>query len=251
MILISYFRTTAAARFVFLLAGLLRVGALPAYAQDAESTPGLNPQVSKDNPALRAGGKQSPAIGASTGETAPPDRAALERMVDSVKKVVDRIQIGESDLHSRLAYFEKPDRLDPNSYASTDEVKQWLGNLQQLKEQHDRVAQMYSDLGKDLDAALRSVGTNPANTETFRKYIMDGFPWPAIDKKKGLIADYIDEHEKLLLFYQKNWDSWTPGSNPGNPTFNSASAEAIYKKLREQILATGDKIEKEYVELSQ
>jgi hypothetical protein len=251
MILISYFRTTAAARFAFLLAALLGFGTLPARAQDAETTPGLNPQVSKDNPALRAAGKQPSATATSPGEPAPPDRAATERMADSARKVLDRIQTGESDLHLRLTYFEKPDRLDPNSYASKDEVKQWLGMLQQLKEQHDRVARMYSDLGKDLDAALQGTGTNPENTAMFRKYIMDGFPWPIIDKKKELIADYIAEHQKLLLFYQKNWGSWTPGSNPGNPTFNSVSAEAIYKKLREQVLATGDEVEKEYKEMSQ
>jgi hypothetical protein len=251
MILISHFRVTTAARFAFLLAGLLRIGALPAHAQDAGTTPGLNPRVSKGNPALRAAGKQSSAPDASPGQTAPPDQAAIERMADSARKVLDRIQNGESDLHQRLTYFEKPDRLDPNSYASKDEVTQWLGILQQLKEQHDRVAQMYSDLGKDLDTALQGTGTNPANTATFRKYIMDGFPWPTIEKKKGLIADYIDEHQKLLLFYQKNWGSWTPRSNPGNPVFNSASAEATYKKLREQILATGDNIEKEYKEMSQ
>ncbi len=249
MILISHFRATAAA--TFLLAGLLAFGALRAHAQDAETTPGLNPQVNKGNPALRAAGKQSSAPDASPGQAAPPDQAAIERMADSARKVLDRIQIGESDLHQRLTYFEKPDRLDPNSYASKDEVTQWLGILQQLKEQHDRVAQMYSDLGKDLDAALQGTGASLGNTATFRKYIMDGFPWPTIDKKKGLIADYIDEHQKLLLFYQKNWGSWTPGSNPGNPAFNSASAEATYKKLREQILATGDKIEKVYKEMSQ
>ena len=251
MILISHIRATEAARFAFLLAALLRFGALPAHPQDTETTPGLNPQVSKDNPALRAAGTQSAAPDASPGQAAPPDQAAIERMADSARKVLDRIQIGESDLHLRLTYFEKPVRLDPNSYASKDEITQWLGMLQQLKEQHDRVAQMYSDLGKDLDAALQGTGTNPANTATFRKYIMDGFPWPTIDRKKGLIADYIDEHQKLLLFYQKNWGAWTPGSNPGNPAFHSGSAEATYKKLREQILATGDKIEKEYEEMSQ
>ena len=172
-------------------------------------------------------------------------------MTNAAGNVIDRIQSGESDLHLRLTYFEKPDRLNPNSYASKDEVTQWQGLLRQLKEQHNRVGKMYTDLGKDLDAALQNTGTNPAMISGFRKYIVDGFPWPAIEKKRGLIADYIDEHQKLLLFYQKNWGSWTTGGSAANPVFNSASAAAIYKKLREQILATGDAIEKAYQELSQ
>jgi hypothetical protein len=239
------------ARCAFVLAVFLGFEVPPAPAQDTAATPGLNPLVGKGNPALRADGQQSPAVAASPAQTPNIERAEIERLTTAAGKVIDRIQGGERDLHLRLTYFEKSDRLDPNSYASKDEVTQWQGTLQQLKAQHDRVAQMYTDLAKDLDTALRSTGANPAMTSGFRKYITDGFPWDTIDKKRTLIADYIDEHQKLLLLYQKNWGSWAPGGTPDNPAFNSASIAANYKKLRAEILATGDEIEKAYKEMSQ
>jgi hypothetical protein len=251
MISTSHFQTKPVACCAFVLTAFLGFEAQPARAQNMAGTPGLNPLVGKDNPALRADGQQSPTVTASPVQSPNIDRAQAERLTNAAGKVIDRIQGGESDLHLRLSYFEKPDRLDPNSYASKDEVTQWQGTLQQLKAQHDRVAQMYTDLGKDLNTALQGTGSNPAITSGFRKYIMDGFPWPTIEKKSGLIADYIDEHQKLLLFYQKNWGSWIPGGTSDNPAFNSASAAAIYKKLRAQILATGDELEKAYKEMSQ
>jgi len=251
MLSTSHFQSKLVARCAFVLTAFLGFDALPARAQETAATPGLNPLVGKDNPALRAGVKQSPTAAASPGESPNIDRAEIERLTNAAGKVLGRLQSGERDLHLRLTYFEKPDRLDPNSYASRDEVTQWQATLQQLKAQHDRIAQMYTDLGKDLDTALQSTGSNPAIISGFRKYIIDGCPWPTIEKKKELIAAYIDEHQKLLLFYQTNWGSWTPGGTPDKPAFNSASAAAVYKKLREQVMATGDEIEKAYKEMSQ
>ena len=237
-------------RFGFLLSAFIGLETLPVHAQDT-ATPGSNPQVNRDNPALRGAGKEPAGAGASPAQVPRIDPAVIERFTNAAEKVLDRIQSGESDLHLRLTYFEKPDRLNPNSYASKDEVTQWQGILQQLKDQHDRVEQMYKNLGKDLDTAFQSIGANTAATDGFRKYIMDGFPWPTIEKKKELITDYIDEHGKLLLFYQKNWGSWSAGKSPGNPEFTSASAASIYKKLREQILNTGQEIENQYKAMSQ
>jgi hypothetical protein len=237
-------------RFGFLLSAFIGLETVPAHAQDA-ATPGLNPQVNRDNPALHSAGQEPSGVGASPTQVPRIDPAVIERFTKTAEKVLDRIQSGERDLHLRLTYFEKPDRLNPNSYASKDEITQWQGILQQLKEQHDRVEQMYKNLGKDLDAAFQSIGANAAATEGFTKYIVDGFPWPTIEKKKELITDYIDEHGKLLLFYQKNWGSWGAGKSPGNPEFTSASAASNYKKLREQIQSTGDAIENQYKAMSQ
>ena len=44
----------------------------------------------------------------------------LERLAKAADKVLDKIQTEESVLYSRLNYFEKPERLDPSSYASKD-----------------------------------------------------------------------------------------------------------------------------------
>jgi hypothetical protein len=80
---------------------------------------------------------------------------------------------------------------------------------------------------------------------------MDGFPWETIEKKNNLLSDFIDEQAKLLLFYEKNWGSWTRGSEPNKPEFTSASAANIYKRLRDQILKTSEELEKEYKAISE
>src|SRR6202042_1522638 len=124
-----------------------------------------------------------------------------------------------------------------------EEVVQWRGLLQELKEKHDLVAQRYTDVGKDLDTELRNAGGNEEIVARFKKFIMDGFPWDTIEKKKNLIADFIDEQAKLLLFYEKNWGSWkSSSSDPTKPEFTSASAANIYKKLRDQIVSTSEEI---------
>jgi hypothetical protein len=55
----------------------------------------------------------------------------------------------------------------------------------------------------------------------------------------------------LLMFYEKNWGSWTSRADANKPEFTSASAANIYKRLRDQILTTSEEIEKEYKEMSE
>ena len=207
-----------------------------------------NREINSDNPALRSSGKPSGTAASKEPQINPQE---LERLTKAADKVLNRIQSEENDLYLRVNYFEKPDRLNPNSYASKEEVAQWQGILQQLKEKHDLVAQLYADVGKDLDAELRNAGASEEIVAQFKKFIMDGFPWDTIEKKKNLIADFIDEQAKLLLFYEKNWGSWTSTNDSNKPEFTSASAANIYKRLRDQILNTSEEIEKEYKEMSE
>ena len=134
---------------VLVMAVLAGLGGLVARAQEAAS-PSPKPQIRPDNPALRSPGKAS-----GTPESPQIKPQELERLTKAADKVLNRIQSEESDLYLRVSYFEKPSRLDPNSYASKDEVAQWQGMLQQLKEKHDLVAQLYADVGKNLEAQLR------------------------------------------------------------------------------------------------
>jgi hypothetical protein len=228
------------------MAVLAGLGGSISQAQETDS-PSPKPQIKADNPALRSPGKPS----AVAAESPQVKNQELERLAKAADKVLNRIQSAESDLYLRLSYFEKPGRLDPNSYASKDEVKQWQGMLQQLKEKHDLVAQLYADVGKDLDATLLNTSANGETAARFKKYIMDGFPWETIEKKNGLLTDFIDEQSKLLLFYEKNWGSWTSASDSNKPEFTSASAANIYKRLRDQILKTSEELEKEYKAISE
>ena len=230
---------------VLVMAVLAGLGGLVARAQEADS-PSPKPQIKPDNPALRSSVKPS-----GTPESPQIKPQELERLSKAADKVLNRIQSEESDLYLRVSYFEKPSRLDPNSYASKDEVAQWQGMLQQLKEKHDLVAQLYADVGKDLEAQLVNTSASGEAAARFKKYIMDGFPWETIEKKNNLLTDFIDEQEKLLLFYEKNWGSWTRGSEPNKPEFTSASAANIYKRLRDQILKTSEELEKEYKAISE
>jgi hypothetical protein len=242
-----HFRERLVNGVVPLIAALTGFGALFVQAQQTGS-PAPKPQINSDDPALRSSGKQS---GTAAPEEPQVNPQELERLTKAADKVLNRIQSEENDLYLRVNYFEKPDRLNPNSYASREEVAQWQGILQQLKEKYDLVAQLYVDVGKDLDAELRSAGGNEEIVARFRKFIIDGFPWATIEKKRNLIADFIDEQAKLLLFYQKNWGCWTSTSDSNKPEFTSASAANIYKRLRDQILNTSEEIEKEYKEMSE
>jgi hypothetical protein len=229
-----------------LLSFLTLTLALFAQAQVTNS-PSPKPQIKPDNPALRSSGKPS-GVAPAIPQVKPQE---LERLTKAANKVLNRIQSEESDLYLRVSYFEKPGRLDPNSYASKDEVAQWQGMLQQLKEKHDLVAQLYADVGKDLEAELLNTSASGETAARFKKYIMDGFPWEAIEKKNNLLSDFIDEQAQLLLFYEKNWGSWTSASDSNKPEFTSASAANIYKRLRDQILKTTEELEKEYKEISE
>lgn len=231
-----------AALVMAVLGGL---GGLVARAQEAAS-PSPKPQIRPDNPALRSPGKAS-----GTPESPQIKPQELERLTKAADKVLNRIQSEESDLYLRVSYFEKPSRLDPNSYGSKDEVAQWQGMLQQLKEKHDLVTQLYADVGKNLEAQLLNTSASGEAAAQFKKYILDGFPWETIEKKNNLLTDFIDEQSKLLLFYEKNWGSWTRGSEPNKPEFTSASAANIYKRLRDQILKTSEELEKEYKAISE
>ena len=211
------------------------------------AAPPQKPQANPENPALRSHGQSDKA----TSEESLVNKSQLERLTNAADKVLNRIQNEENDLYLRVNYFEKPDRLDPNSYASKEEVAQWQGLLKQLKEKHDLVTQLYADLGKDLDAVFKDSGVSKDLVDQFKKLVMDGFPWEEIEKKKKLIADFIDEQGKLLSFYDKNWGSWTTSTNPNKPEFTSASAASIYKRLRDQILSTSEQIEKEYKAMSE
>ena len=218
----------------------------PLFSEQAQ-TNGRTGKSASSDPAERAPQAQS----GPTAAAQAPVNPQLERLAKVADKVLDQIQAEENDLYLRLNYFEKPERLDPSSFASKDEISQWRGMLEQLKQQNDKVAERYANLAKDLDAAFKSAGANEQVLAAFKKLILDGFPWDQIEKKRRLIADFIEEHGNLLTFYEKNWGSWVKTAAPGKPEFTSTSASNIYKRLRDQIVSTGDQIQKEYKSMSE
>src|SRR5215831_12046922 len=244
-LLTSHFRNSSSRRRLLpLVIALFAASPLLAEQKAADAQPG---NAASPSPAVSVKGAQS-------GPSAAPQSSVnpqLERLTKVADKVLDQIQIEENDLYLRLSYFEKPERLDPGSFASKDEIAQWQGILQQLKEKSDKVAGLYANVGSDLDAALKSAGANEEIAARLKKIILDGFPWDQIQRKKELISNFVEAHGKLLIFYEKNWGSWIKGSDPSKPEFTSASAASIYKRLRDEIVSTSDQIQKEYKAMSE
>jgi len=184
---------------------------------------------------------------------ATPDKtmieAAQQALGDAANKVLNRIQTEESDVHTRLGYFEKDDRLDPGTYKSVDEVAQWRTLLAELKQRSESVADFYNNLGKYLDIALRNAKVNEQIAARFKEEIINGFPWDTIHKKNALMSEYITDHGKLLDFYEKNWGSWKAAS--GTVVFQDAHLAVTFQKLRDQIIATGKELDEQYKAMSE
>jgi hypothetical protein len=219
-----HLRIDFSARFVGFFVAVAAVTGSPTQAQNAGAS-GLNSEVKPDNPALRSAGKLPALRDANQPQIDPVE---LQRFAQVAQKILDRIQTAEGDLYMRLSYFQKPVRLNPNSYASKDEIVQWQAMLHQLKDQDQRVEQLYADVGRDLETGLRSAGASNDLVTSLKKFISDGMPWDLIEKKRNSIADFIGEHEKLLTLYQNNWGSWTGGRSADTPEFASAAVGTAY-----------------------
>jgi hypothetical protein len=206
-------------------------------------------------PAVSAMGQASatPSPSATISEA---DKRVLEAekatLQGAANKLCGQIQIEENDLYHRLSFLEKPGRLDPNSYASADEIDQWRKLLQQFKDQTTKVDGLYRGLEKNFYAEVRNskVNVDPVIVSKFKTILLGAFPWDTINRKDSLLTQYAEQHEKLLDFYAKNWGTWRPAGKDGKPVFQSASLTATYNKIREDIVSTGHQLEEEYIAMT-
>jgi hypothetical protein len=223
------------------------------HAQDAKSklkSPITDPTAS--NPSPTASGNSGKAQNSGKVQSSPDKRmleAAQQSLADAGNKVLNRIQTEESEVHTRLGYFQKSDRLDPSTYKSVEEVAQWRTLLAELKQRADSVADLYNNLGKYLDISLRNAKVNEQITARFKEEVMNGFPWDTIHKKSTLMTEYINDHGKLLDFYEENWGNWKTAS--GTVVFQDANLAVTFQKLRDQIIATGKELDLQYKAMSE
>jgi hypothetical protein len=191
-----------------------------------------------------------------------PPKYTQEQMQDMISKLQDRIQkaadavIGkiqkeEAGIRLKFTYLRKPARLDPNTFGSKQDITSWRDSLQQLKDNENGLDKLYADAEQDLGNALIQQRVNQAIADQVRDELLKSFPWNVIKKKSGLMRDFIAEHGDLLTFYDTNWGSWKPGSEPGTATFADAKLMATYRDLKEKIIATGNQIEEQYKVLVQ
>ena len=208
---------------------------------------------------------KAPAVSAMDHASATPSPSATvseaeKRVLDAEKaalqgaanKLCNQIQFEENDLYHRLSFLEKPDRLDPNSYASPDEINQWRTLIQQFKDKAAKVDGLYRGLEKNFDGEIRNskVTIDPVIASKFKSILLGAFPWDTINRKGSLLTQYADDHQKLLDFYQKNWGTWRPAGKDGKPVFQSTSLATAYNKLREDTVSTGRQLEQEYIAMT-
>ena len=169
-----------------------------------------------------------------------------ERIGKAADGVIGRIQREENDLHIRFSYLAKPDRLNPSTYTSKDDVMQWRQSLQQFKERADSLAKLYGNADPDLGNALLQQRINQAIAEQIKKELMQSFPWDVIKKKNQLTQEFVSEFGALLTFYYNNWGSWKTGSAAGAPSFDDPRLASTFQSLKDKVSAVGAQIEDQY-----
>jgi hypothetical protein len=169
-----------------------------------------------------------------------------DRIGNAANQVFGRIQKAESDLRISFTYLRKPDRLDPSTYASKDDIAQWRTSIEQTKEKENLLEKLYANADEDLGNALTQQKINQAIAEQIKNELLKTFPWSTIKKRNELMRDYMAEHDELLTFYEKNWGSWKRGPATGTPVFDDKQLAATYRELAEKINATGLQIEDQY-----
>jgi len=165
-----------------------------------------------------------------------------ERVHNAADQVMGRIQREESELYVRFSSFNKPNRLDPSTYSSKEDIALWQQSLQRLREKEATLEKLYADADLDLGNALLQQKINPPLAEQIKNELLKSFPWETIRKKNQLMQEFIAEHGDLLALYDQSLGTW----KPGNGTFDDQKLTATYKNLKEKIITTGLQIEGEY-----
>jgi hypothetical protein len=232
----------------FLFAVLVAISVPPSLdAQDAKQklkSPMIDPKATNGSPA--------PAPSSGKAQSTPDKtmiEAAEKALGEAANKVLNHIQTEELEVHTRLSYFEKADRLDPSTFSSVDEIASWRTSLSELKQRADSVNDLYNNLGKYLDISFRNAKVNEQITARYREEIISGFPWDTIHKKSALMTQYITDHGKLLDFYEKNWGSWKV--TDGTVIFQDTHLAVTFQELRDEIISTGKELDQQYQAMSE
>jgi hypothetical protein len=177
--------------------------------------------------------------------------AVQDRVGKASGQVMNRIVQAENQVYIRFSYFKKPERLDPNSFATKDEVASWVKSLDELKADQVALDRLYANANSDLQNALVAQQIPPQYAEQIKQQLLKSFPWDTIHKKQLLMQDYIADHGELLALYDKNWGTWKKGNQPLKPVFDDPGVGTSYAKLRDKILSTGKQLEEQFATLKQ
>jgi hypothetical protein len=174
----------------------------------------------------------------------------ISKLQGRIKKAADavlgRIQKEEDGVRLKFNYLRKPERLDPNTYGSKNDITIWRDSLQDLKAKENGLDKLYADAEQDLGNALIQQQINQGIADQIKNEILKSFPWAIIKRKSDLMRDFISDHDDLLTFYDQNWGAWKPGSEPGKATFADPKLAATFQDLKGKINASGQQIEEQY-----
>jgi hypothetical protein len=232
----------------FILAGLVLLGT-EAFAQTPLLSPSLSPSVPGARRSLSPNSSATQKPSASN-ETEAEKKARFQemtailkdRIAEATDKVMSKIIAQEKDLRMRLGYFEKPERFDPNSFGSKEEIQNWQKLVDDFQQSRDQAAKVYGDASENMESALLDEKIAPQLATAIRKEIMNTFPWDDIVKKDDLLTSYAGYHRQLLSFFDQNWKTW----NSTKPYFADQKTETDYEKLCQQITSTGKEIDTIY-----
>jgi hypothetical protein len=173
------------------------------------------------------------------------------RMKKAADAVLGRILKEEADVHIKYTYLRKPERVDPNTYTSKDDIVVWRGSLQQLKDKENGLDKLYADADLDLGNALIQQQINQSIADQVKNELLKSFPWSVIKKKSELMRDFIAENDDLLTFLDKNWGTWKPGPKPGTFTFDNPQLAASFQGLKDKITTNAQLIDDQYKLMAQ
>jgi hypothetical protein len=187
-------------------------------------------------------GSASPSASFSQKKYDETVQALKQRIGLASESVMIRITNQEKDVRNRFAYFQKPERLDPNSFATKEEINPWRPLLDEFKQSKDLAAKLYLNADADLDNALTSQHLPRNVVDPVRKELISTFPWESINKRNQLLQNYIDEHRSLLDFFAANWGTWSKGAEVGKPVFSDRKLAVTYQGIRDKIVGLDKQI---------
>lgn len=172
-----------------------------------------------------------------------------QRIAYATDKVMLPLVQAESKLYNRFTYFEKPERLDPNTFASKEEVQAWKDSLKQLRGNEDLVEKLYANVSDDFENALIAQRISAPLATSIKKQVVNTIPWDVVQKKEKLVSEFIENHGKLLSFYETNWRTWKVSGRAGVPAFDNAKLADTYQQLRDKITVSGQQIAQLYAKM--
>jgi hypothetical protein len=226
-----------------LFATVFLVSTITADSQTKSPTSSPTGSKPRSSPSAASGGSPTPSGTFSQQAYREAVDILKQRIGAASDKVMPRIAAQEQDVRNRFSYFQKPERLDPNSFGAKEEIDPWRSLLDDFKKSRDLAVKLYLDADADLDNALINQHLTRQIADPIRKELVSTFPWESINKRNQLLETYIEAHRALLDFYDQHWGTWTKGNETGKPVFADTKLAAAYQELRDKVSSLGKQID--------